>query len=535
METFKGNKIHGGIAIGTVLFYSREQRKIARRRVDDVDKELARLDEAKRATVCRLQELCQRAREAADNQSAQIFESHLVMLEDYDLNTAIANIIKNQGVNAEYAVAVTGDSFVARFENIEDEYFRARGEDIRDVTERVIDALMGDANRLEVFEPSIIAAHDLTPSETLKTDKTKLLAFVTQKGSVNSHTAILSRAMNIPAVSGIDVKAEWDKRTAIVDGHSGIFILEPDDETIESYRSLQKNDERQARLLSRLKGVKTVAKNGRPLRLYANAGSLDDIDAALDNDAEGIGLLRTEFIFMGSPQMPTEQQQFEIYRRAVQKMAGKKLIIRTLDIGADKQLPYMALSKEDNPAMGCRAIRLCLARPELFKTQLRAIFRAGVYGDVSVMYPMIASVDEVRRIKRLADEVKEELANENIAYGSVEQGIMVETPAAAIISDILAKEVDFFSIGTNDLTQYTLAIDRQNSDLGEFFDSRHEAVLRLIKMTVDNAHSVGIWAGVCGELASDLSLVPKLVDMGVDELSVAAGMVLQVRKAVCEG
>lgn len=534
MEIFKGNKIHGGIAIGTVLFYSREKRKIVRRRVEDTQAELSRLNEAKRMAAVQLEELCQKAREETDSQNAQIFEAHLMMLEDYDLNTAIANVIESQSVSAEYAAAVTGDSFASRFENMDDEYFRARGEDIRDVTERIIDALMGGVHRLNADEPSIIAAQNLTPSETLRTDKTKLLAFVTQKGTTSSHTAILARAMDIPAVSGIEVRAEWDKRTAVVDGHNGIFILEPDEETLESYREQQKKDAQHELLLKKYKGIKTTAKNGRRINLYANVGSLDDIDAALQNDAEGIGLFRTEFIFMERAQAPTEQQQFEIYRKAAQKMAGRRVIIRTLDIGADKQLPYISLGKEDNPALGCRAVRLCLARPELFKTQLRAIFRASVCGNISVMYPMITSVEEVQRIKQLVQEVKAELRNENIPYKETEQGIMIETPAAALISGSLAGEVDFFSIGTNDLTQYTLAADRQNSRLAQTFNPHHEAVMRLIKMTIENAHSAGIWAGICGELASDLSITQSLIDMGADELSVSPGMVLRVRKAVSE-
>ncbi len=536
MQEFRGRKIFDGIAVGRIFFYSREQKKVVRRRITDAEAELARFEEAKRTARGQLETLYDKALKQINRRDAQIFHTHLLMLDDYDLNDAIVNMVKNRRVNAEYAVAITGDNFAARFENMEDEYFKSRSIDIRDVTERILDALMGGENDIALDAQSIIAAADLTPSETLQMDKEKVLAFVTDKGSANSHTAILARALNVPAVAGIKASGEWNEKMAIIDGYEALFILEPDEETLEKYRKKQEDEKARIRLLDEYKGRKTVTKNKKRIDLYANAGSLDDIDAAVRNDAEGIGLFRTEFIFLESESEPTEEQQFDIYMHAARKMAGKKVIIRTLDIGADKQPSYTDMEKEANPAMGCRGVRLCLTRTEMFKTQLRAIFRACAYGNIAIMYPMITSVDEVRAVKRIAEEVKEELRQSSITYGEAEQGIMIETPAAALISDMLAKEADFFSIGTNDLAQYTLAMDRQNSELEKFFDPHHEALMRLIKMTVKNAHDRGIWVGICGELAADTSLTRKLINMGVDELSVAAGMVLPIRKetAMCE-
>lgn len=532
MERLEGRKIFDGIAIGRIFFYSREQKKVVRRRISDEAAEFARYREAKEKAAQQLKGLYEKALASTGERDAQIFEAHLVMLEDYDLNASVTNMIENQHINAEYAVAITGDSFAARFENMEDEFFRARGEDIRDVTERILGILMGEEQSISLNETCIIAAQDLTPGETLQMDRDKLLAFVTHRGSASSHTAILARALNVPAIAGIEVSADWDGRTAVIDGNNAVVILDPDETVLGHYKKVRAKEQERARLLEELKGKETITKGGRRIRLYANIGSLDDLEAALQNDAEGIGLFRSEFLFLESDSVPTEEQQFEIYRQAAGKMAGKKVVIRTLDIGADKQMPYMEFAREENPAMGCRAIRMSLMNPGIFKPQLRAILRASHYGNIAVMYPMITSVEEVRRIKQLVDEVKKELTKESIVYGEPEQGIMIETPAAALISDLLAKEVDFFSIGTNDLTQYTLAIDRQNSELEQFFNPRHEAVMRLIRMVVENAHKAGIWAGICGMLAADTSLTESFINMGIDELSVSAGMVLKVRRAV---
>lgn len=480
-----------------------------------------------------LQQLYQKALKEVGEVNAAIFEVHAMMLEDEDYNDSVKNIIFSQQVNAEYAVAVTGDNFAQMFAEMDDEYFKARAADVKDISERVVGILSNKRAGSSIGrEPVIVIAKDLAPSETVQMDKSRLLGFVTELGSSNSHTAILARTMNLPALIGVPVKEEWSGKLAIVDGYQGILYIDPDEETLEKMRKKQQEDRERSRLLQQLKGRLTVTPDGRKINLYANIGSVSDVAAVLENDAEGIGLFRSEFLYLEKDTYPTEEEQFQSYKLAAEMMAGKKVIIRTLDIGADKQVEYFHLGQEENPAMGYRAIRICLEEPEVFKTQLWAIFRASAYGEIAVMYPMITSVEEVRRIKAIVEEVKEELDARNIPYKNVEQGIMIETPAAAVISDMLAKEVDFFSIGTNDLSQYTMAIDRQNPRLDAFYDPHHPALLRLIRMVIDNGHAHGCWVGICGELGADLSLTKEFLQMGIDELSVAPGMVLQVREAV---
>lgn len=535
MRSFEGKKIFNGVAIGKIHFYSKEQNQVVRRKVEDAAAEWARYEEARQTAIEQLLGLYEKAKVEVGEDNAVIFEVHSMMLEDDDYNDSIRNIIENQGVNAEYAVGITGDNFAEMFASMDDEYMKARSADVKDISERVISILSGTDQSTQIgAQPVIVVAEDLAPSETVQMDKSSLLAFVTRLGSSNSHTAILARTMSIPALIGVQIDPEWNGHMGIVDGYAGRFIVDPDEETLEKYREQQRKDQEQKELLQTLKGQETVTKAGRALKLYANIGNVGDLGNVLANDAAGIGLFRSEFLYLESSDFPTEDQQFEAYRKVAETMAGKKVIIRTLDIGADKQVDYFNLGQEDNPALGYRAIRICLTQPEIFKTQLRALFRASAYGNIAIMYPMITSVEEVRRIKEISAQVKEELTRAGIRIGDVEEGIMIETPAAAVISDLLAKEVDFFSIGTNDLTQYTLAIDRQNAKLDAFYNPHHEAVLRLIQMVVDNAHKEGIWAGICGELGADTTLTERFLEMGLDELSVSPGAILPIRKIVRE-
>ena len=523
MDTFKGKKVFGGIAIATIFYYEKDQKEVVRRKVSNTKAELERFETAKSEAAKQLQVLYNKALKEVGEVNAQIFDVHLMMLEDDDYNESIVNIIESQEVNAEYAVAVTGD-----------EDFKARSIDVKDISERIVRILTGGWAKEDLVKPCIIAAKDLAPSETVQMDKSKLLAFVTKEGSTNSHTAILARTMSIPALINVDIKKEWNGKTAIVDGYEGFIIVDPDSETLELYKKKKKQDEEQKRLLQDLKGKDTITKSGRLIKLYANIGNVSDIGSVLKNDADGIGLFRSEFLYLEKDHFPTEEEQFTAYKQVAETMGDKKVIIRTLDIGADKQASYFNLDKEENPAMGYRAIRICLTQTNIFKTQLRALFRASAFGNIAIMYPMITSVEEVKAIKRIVEEVKTELDSIGVDYNTIEQGIMIETPAAAMISDLLAKEVDFFSIGTNDLTQYTLAIDRQNNRLDQFYNPHHESILRLINMVVDNAHKEGIWAGICGELGADTELTEKFLKMGIDELSVSPGMILPLRKVIRE-
>ena len=532
MEIIQGKAIFGGIAIGPISFFAKEQKQVKRTKVEDTEAEIARYEAALATAIEQLGALYEKALKEVGESEAQIFEVHQMMLEDDDYNDSVKNIITSQGLNAEYAVATTGDNFSTMFAAMDDEYFQARAVDVKDISERIINILMGIGEAKVSDEPSIIVAEDLAPSETVQMDKSKLLGFVTRLGSSNSHTAILARTMNIPALIQVDIKEEWNGKQAIIDGFSGKFIIEPEADVLEEYQKKQAEQLERRRLLAEQKGKPTVTKNG--IKLFANIGSVSDLQSVMENDAAGIGLFRSEFLYLESETYPTEEEQFKAYKMVAETMAGKKVIIRTLDIGADKQVDYFELDKEENPAMGLRAIRICLTRPEIFKTQLRALLRASAFGNIAVMYPMIISVEEVRKIKAIMEEVKAELDEAGIPYGNVEQGIMIETPAAVILSDLLAKEVDFFSIGTNDLTQYTLAIDRQNAKLDEFYNPHHEAVLRMIQMVVENAHKAGIWAGICGELGADLELTDRFMEMGVDELSVSPTFIYPVRQKIRE-
>lgn len=535
MERYTGKKIFSGVAIGRIKFYSKVQNQVVRKKVDDVEAELKRYEQAKETAIEQLHELYEKAVKEVGEMHAEIFDVHAMMLEDDDYNDSVTNIISSQGVNAEYAVGITGDNFAEMFANMDDEYFQARSADVKDISERVLSVLSGQENNSEIGDqPVIIVAEDLAPSETVQMDKSKLLAFVTRLGSSNSHTAILARTMSIPALIGVEIDAAWNGKTGIVDGYTGTFLVDPDEETLAQYREKQAQDQQQKELLQTLKGKENVTKSGQKVNLYANIGNVSDLAAVLQNDAGGIGLFRSEFLYLESSDYPTEEEQFAAYRKVAETMAGKKVIIRTLDIGADKQVDYFHLEHEDNPAMGYRAIRICLTRQDIFKTQLRALFRASAYGNIAIMYPMITSLEEVRQIKEISAQVKAELADAGIEMGEVEEGIMIETPAAVMISDLLAKEVDFFSIGTNDLTQYTLAIDRQNAKLDPFYNAHHEAILRMIRMVVENAHKEGIWAGICGELGADTELTQTFLEMGVDELSVSPGCILPLRKIIRE-
>lgn len=537
MQIFNGKGVFGGVAIGKISLYKRRQNQIKRHHVDDINAEIERVKKAKDQAVLELKELYKKALAEVGEANAAIFEVHQMMLEDEDYNDSIINIIKTQSVNAEYAVGTTSDNFAGIFSAMDDAYMRERAADIKDISERVLTVLTGGEQRVvESDEPVIVVADDLAPSETVQLDKDKVLSFVTQLGSTNSHTAILARTMNIPALISVnmELKEEYDGKMAIVDGFTGTVYLEPDEETMALMKKKQAEDREKKALLQQLKGKENVTLDGKKVKIYANIGNANDVANVLKNDAGGIGLFRSEFLYLEKNDYPTEEEQFQVYKTVAENMAGKKVIIRTLDIGADKQVDYFNMEHEENPAMGYRAIRICLDRKEIFKTQLRALYRASVYGKISIMFPMIISLSEVLEIKEIVEEVKKELTAQEIPFADVELGIMIETPAAVMISDLLAKEVDFFSIGTNDLTQYTLAIDRQNPKLDKIYDSHHRGVLRMIKMVADNAHANGIWMGICGELASDLSLTETFLSMGVDELSVSPTFVLGLRKKVRE-
>ncbi len=537
MERYEGKSIYKGIAIGKLWFYEKSEHQVKRVRIDNPDEEIKRYELAKDKAIAQLKQLYEKAVTDVGEANAMIFEVHAMMLEDADYNDSVYNIIQTEHVNAEYAVATTGDNFSVMFAEMEDEYFKARSADVKDISERVIAALAGaEIAAASMDEPVIVVAEDLAPSETVQMDKSKLLGFVTKLGSSNSHTAILARTMNIPALIGVDIDRSWRSRChgklAIIDGRKGLLYVEPDEITMAAYKAEQKKDEEARELLKNLKGLPDETIDGKHIKLYANIGSVADVANVLTNDAGGIGLFRSEFLYLEKTDYPTEEEQFSVYKTVAQNMAGKKVIIRTLDIGADKQVDYFNMDKEENPAMGYRAIRICLDRVDIFKTQLRALYRASAFGNISIMFPMIISVDEVRKIKEICEDIKTELSENSIAYGDVELGVMIETPAAVMISDELAKEVDFFSIGTNDLTQYTLAIDRQNAKLDDIYDSHHPAVLKMIKMVVENGHKEGIWVGICGELGADTSLTETFIKMGVDELSVSPGYILPVRKII---
>lgn len=535
MEKYAGKSIFRKVAIGKVFFYEKNTAVVKRTKIDDPKAELERFEQAKETAKAQLQGLYEKALHEVGDSGAAIFEVHMMMIDDLDYNGSIQNMIESQSVNAEYAVAMTGDNFSTMFAEMDDDYMKARAADVKDISERLVSVLSGYDNDMgNLEEPVILVADDLAPSETVQMDKSKLLAFVTEHGSSNSHTAILARTMNIPAIIGIPIKKEWHGHMAIVDGYAGCVIIDPDEEEIAKAKKAVVEEEEKQKLLKTLKGQKTITKDGKEIHLYANIGSVADTASVLMNDAEGIGLFRSEFLYLESDTYPTETEQFNAYKTVAENMAGKKVIIRTLDIGADKQVDYFELDKEENPALGYRAIRICLTREKVFKTQLRALLRASAYGNISIMFPMIISVDEVRKIKQILEEVKEELRESGIPFKDVEIGVMIETPAAVMISEQLAQEVDFFSIGTNDLTQYTLAIDRQNPKLDEFYDAHHPAVLRMIQMTIENGHKGGAWVGICGELGADLELTETFLRMGVDELSVSPTFVLPVRNRVRE-
>lgn len=537
MQYFQGKSVYKGIVMGPVAVLKKNDYQVKRARIEDPEAEVKRVKEAVEVSKKQLGRLYDKAVREVGEASAAIFEVHQMMLEDEDYLESMENMIRTELVNAEYAAAATGDNFAEMFAAMDDEYMKARSADVKDISERLVRNLSGEGdNDLSSMEPSVIVADDLSPSETVQMDKEKILAFVTVHGSTNSHTAILARMMNIPALIGVpmDLNGLKTGMTAVVDGFSGQVIFEPEEDVQkETEKRMQEEAEKQ-KLLEELKGKENVTPDGRKINIYANIGSVGDLGYVMENDAGGIGLFRSEFLYLGRNDFPTEEEQFQAYKQAVQTMAGKKVIIRTLDIGADKQVEYFNLGKEENPALGYRAIRICLKQPEIFKAQLRALFRAAVYGNLSVMYPMITSTEEVEKIYAIVAEVEEELKAQEVQYKIPEQGIMIETPAAVMISDRLAEMVDFFSIGTNDLTQYTLAIDRQNEQLDDFYNPHHEAVLRMIRMVVENAHKCGKWAGVCGELGADLTLTEQFVRMGVDELSVAPSMILKLRKIVRE-
>lgn len=537
MQIYKGKSVFGGIAIGKISVYSKAEQQVKRLKIENVEKEVERYHEATATAIQQLQELYDKALREVGEANAAIFEIHQMMLEDDDYAESIENMIQMQKVNAEYAVAQTADNFARMFSLMDDDYMKERAADVKDISERLLTVLQGEESQgVESQEPSIIVADDLAPSETVQLDKDKVLSFVTVHGSLNSHSAILARTMGIPALVGtkLPVDDTVNGKLGIVDGTNGIIYVDPDEVTLGKMKELQKIELEKKKLLETLKGKENITLDGQKILLYANIGNTKDLATVLQNDAGGIGLFRSEFIYLEREDYPTEEEQFQIYKAVAETMAGKRVIIRTLDIGADKQCDYFKMEKEENPAMGCRAIRICLKRPEIFKTQLRALFRASVYGKIAIMYPMITSVKEIQRIKDIVTQVKAELEEKGVEYREPEQGIMIETPAAVMISDQLAKEVDFFSIGTNDLTQYTLAIDRQNTALDEFYDPHHPAVQRMISMAVNNAHKAGIWAGICGELGADRELTKEFLVMGVDELSVSPGNILPIRKIVRE-
>jgi len=538
MITLSGKSVFGGVAIGKIAFYKRQEKQVRRYRVEDTEAEVARFEEAQETAIAQLGELYDKAMEDVGEANAAIFEVHQMMLMDLDYVDSIKNIITTQEVNAEYAVATTGDNFSQMFASMDDAYMQGRAADVKDVSDRLL-GILSDAGESGVVadEPVIVAADDLVPSETVQLDKSKVLAFATMYGSANSHTAILARTMNIPAVIGLGegLAKEYDGHMAAIDGFTGTIYIDPDEETMKAMTEKREEDRRQKALLEELKGKENITLSGQKINVYANIGNLSDVGAVLKNDAGGIGLFRSEFLYLESEDFPTEEQQFQVYKQVAENMAGKKVIIRTLDIGADKQVDYFGLDKEENPALGYRAIRICLTRPEIFKTQLRALYRASAYGQIAIMFPMIISVKEVKQIKAIIEEVKEELREAQIPFREdVELGIMIETPAAVMMSRELAKEVDFFSVGTNDLTQYTLAIDRQNQKLDAFYDPHHPAVLAMIRMAAENAHAEGKWIGICGELGADLELTEEFLAMGLDELSVSPAMVLPLRKKIRE-
>lgn len=537
MKEYKGKSVFGGIAIGRIKVYNKSEQQVKRVHIDDTEHEKKRYYAAVDKAAMQLQELYDKAVKEVGEANAAIFEMHQIMLTDDDYKESVENIIDSQHVNAEYAVAQTGDNYAAMFAAMEDEYMRGRSADVKDISERLINILSGfNASSMVSDEPVIIVAEDLAPSETVQLDKDKILSFVSVKGSVNSHTAILARTMGIPALIGTPVipDNDIDGKMGIVDGNSGCLYVDPDNEKLGYYRKKQDEQLKQKELLQLLKGREDITIDGRKIKLYANIGNVKDVMTVKANDAAGIGLFRSEFIYLERDTFPTEEEQFNIYRTVAENMAGKPVIIRTLDIGADKQCDYFNMDKEDNPALGMRAIRICLTRTEIFKTQLRALYRASAYGNINIMYPMIANMWEIDRIKEIEKEVRDELKQQGIDIGDVQTGIMIETPAAVMLSDELAEKVDFFSIGTNDLTQYTLAVDRQNPKLDSFFDPHHPAVLKMIKMVVDNAHKAGIWAGICGELGADTSLTREFLKMGIDELSVSPGRILPIRKIILD-
>ena len=529
----EGKSVFGGIAIGRLSIYNKKENQVKREKITDVEAEITRFTDAKETAKEQLKGFYEKAVKEVGEVNAAIFEVHQMMLDDLDYVESSTNMIRAQAVNAEFAVASTGDNFSKMFAAMDDDYMKERAADVKDISNRVISILQNAENgSVTGEEPVILLADDLAPSETVQLDKSKVLSFVTRHGSTNSHTAILARTMNIPALIGIDFSEDVNGKMGIVDGYTGKLYIEPDEETMKKYEAKKAEDENKKRLLLELKGKENVTLDGKKINLYANIGGVADVANALSNDAGGIGLFRSEFLYLESEDYPTEEAQFAAYKTVAENMAGKKVIIRTLDIGADKQVDYFHMEKEENPAMGYRAIRICLDRPEIFKTQLRAIYRASYYGTISIMFPMIISVKEVKRIKEIVAEVKAELTAEGIPFKDCELGIMIETPAAVMISDLLAEEVDFFSIGTNDLTQYTLAIDRQNPKLDSFYDSHHEAILRMLQMVVDNGHKHGCWVGICGELGADTTLTSTFLKMGFDELSVSPAMILRVREEI---
>lgn len=537
MKVYRGKSVFGGIAIGKIRLFQKGEQQIRRVKVENTKAEISRYHDARQEAGRQLSLLYDKALKEVGEANAAIFEIHQMMLEDEDYNDSVESIIETQKVNTEYAVAATSDNFAQMFLDMDDEYMRGRAADVRDISERLLAILLGtSAEEITEKEPVIVIATDLAPSETVQLDKDRVLSFVTLQGSINSHTAILARTMGIPALvhTKMELDSSFDGRLGIVDGAEGVLYVDPDEKTLKQMREKQQQEQENRKLYETLKGRENVTLDGQKMMLYANIGNIKDLALVLKNDAGGIGLFRSEFIYLEKEDFPTEEEQFQIYKTVAETMAGKRVIIRTLDIGADKQCSYFPMDKEENPAMGCRAIRICLLRPEIFKTQLRALYRASVYGKIAIMYPMITSVSEIRRIQNIAEEVKAELAMQNTPYGEPEQGIMIETPAAVMISDKLAQEVDFFSIGTNDLTQYTLALDRQNPKLDAFYDAHHPAILRMIQMVVENAHKAGIWAGICGELGADTDLTKEFLAMGVDELSVSPGSILPIRKIVLE-
>ncbi len=535
MEMYTGKSIFKGIAIGKILFYQKGEQPVKRVKIEDTAEQIKRYEDARAKAAEQLQGLYEKALKEVGEANAAVFEVHQMMLEDDDYIDSVVNIIETQQVNAEFAVATTGDNFAKMFAEMEDDYFKARAADVKDISERMVNILSGNESGGAIGdEPVIVVAEDLAPSETVQMDKEKLLAFVTRLGSANSHTAILARTMNIPALIEVDIKEEWNGKMAVVDGYTGTFYIDPDEDILKKMQEKKEEDIKARELLQELKGKEDVTVDGKHIKLYANIGGVKDVASVLANDAAGIGLFRSEFLYLEADNYPDEEAQFQAYKTVAENMAGKKVIVRTLDIGADKQVDYFNLDHEENPAMGYRAIRICLDRRDIFRTQLRALLRASAYGNIGIMYPMIISVDEVKEIKKIVESIKAELTEKGIEYGEVEQGIMIETPAAVMISDLLAKEVDFFSIGTNDLTQYTLAIDRQNSKLDNIYDAHHPAVLRMIQQTIENGHKAGCWVGICGELGADMTLTETFLKMGIDELSVSPTFVLPIRKLIRE-